>query len=802
MADGTSRRGSTGGASKKSGSTGGAKKSSAAKRTPAKTSRQGSTRGAKKRKKQKPLTRGQRVARVFRRIALGLAITLCLALIAGVTVGLIAYANTRIPDPNADFQTNTTTIYYRDGKTPMGTFQVQNRQSIPYAEMPQSIKDAVVAAENRDFWTDKGISITGLARSAWVILNGGDLQGGSTITQQYVKIFYLTSDQTVTRKLNELLISAKLAREVPKETILESYLNTIYFGRGAYGIQAAAQAYFKVDAKDLTLEQSAVLACVLNNPSLFDPNEGDNNAARLLERYRYALDGMVEMGTLDAATAATAKQQLPKFPEIKRTNRLGGPTGFLLMMVKAELKQAGFSDAEIDGGGLQVTSTFDNASQAAAVAAAQKYEKEANSNKTSGKKAAHATIASVDVGTGEVRALYAGADYVKNSRNWATTPRAAGSTFKSYALVAGLENGFSLRSTFNGNTFTPPGESTTIRNEFHEQYGPSVSLTRATALSINTAFVDMTTQMEDGPKKIIEAAEAAGVPKQDNADWYPGSRVALGVADVSALSNATGYATFANGGERVASHVVREVKDRTGKVIWKATPEKKQTIDKDVSRDVTYALSDVVDNGSGKNVAGIGRPVAGKTGTASGGKNESEVRSAWFVGYTAQISTAVLYVAGDSGSEDLDPYKRPGDGTFFGGTYPALTWAEYMEKASKGMEIKDFPGPAYVNKGSAAPPPSRTAPVSPNTSSQPPSSEPPSSEPPSSTPPSSTPPSSRPPSSTPPSSQPPTTRPPTTSGTTRPPTGSTSGATGGNGGNGDGDNQAPGGKPTGASARG
>src|SRR5699024_9924771 len=298
----------------------------------------------------------------------------------------IAYHNTDLPDPNADFQTNVTTVYYRDGKTELGTFAVQNRQSISYEEMPQELKDAVIAAENRDFWTDRGFSLSGLMRSAWVILTGGDLQGGSTITQQYIKIYYLTSERTLTRKFTELLLAAKLSREVPKETILRDYLNTIYFGRGAYGVQAAAQAYFQVDAEDLTLEQSVVLASVLNNPGLLDPHEGKDNEERLLERYRYALDGMVEMGTLDAATAAKAKQELPTFPDIRTSNRFGGPGGFLLMMVKAELREAGFSEAEIDGGGLKVISTFDAKSQAAAVKAAQKYEAEGNKNKDEGDK--------------------------------------------------------------------------------------------------------------------------------------------------------------------------------------------------------------------------------------------------------------------------------------------------------------------------------------------------------------------------------------------------------------------------------
>src|SRR5699024_1569717 len=152
---------------------------------------------------------------------------------------------------------------------------------------------------------------------------------------------------------------------------------------------------------------------------------------------------------------------------------------------------------------------------------------------------------------------------------------------------------------------------------------------------------------EDGPEKIIAAAEAAGVPKQDNQDWYPGSRVSLGIADVSPLDNATGYATYANGGERVETHVVREVRDHSGEVIWAADPDTERAVDEDITQDVTYALSNVVSDGSGQNVAQIGRPVAGKTGTASGGPDESEVRSSWFVGYTAQVSTAVMFVAGD-----------------------------------------------------------------------------------------------------------------------------------------------------------
>ena len=176
-------------------------------------------------------------------LAVLVALVVLVAIIAGFAVVGVAYSQTDIPDPNRDFQTNTTYIYYRDGKSQLGDLAVQNRQSLDYAEMPQNIKDAVVAAENRTFWTDLGISVSGMVRAAISILRGGDVQGGSTITQQYIKIYYLNSDRTITRKFKELLLAVKLSREVSKEKILEGYLNTIYFGRGAYGVEAASHAY-------------------------------------------------------------------------------------------------------------------------------------------------------------------------------------------------------------------------------------------------------------------------------------------------------------------------------------------------------------------------------------------------------------------------------------------------------------------------------------------------------------------------------------------------------------------------------
>ena len=281
-------------------------------------------------------------------------------------------------------------------------------------------------------------------------------------------------------------------------------------------------------------------------------------------------------------------------------------------MVERELTKAGFEASQINGGGLKITTTFDKKAQDAAVEAAQKYTKESASAADQKASNLHAAVASVDVATGEVIALYGGPDYVKNSRNWATTPRPTASTFKTYALAAGLEDGFSLFSRFNGNTFIPPGDSTPVRNEFRNQYGSAVTLLRATAQSINTAYVDMVGQMDDGPEKTMDMAEAAGAPKGPG--WDDNSRLPLGTAEVSPLAQASAYATFANDGVAVPSHVVREVRDAKGKVIYKAKVEEKRAVSSDIAADVTYALSSVVDGGTGRAAQALNLPVAGKTG--------------------------------------------------------------------------------------------------------------------------------------------------------------------------------------------
>ncbi len=612
---------------------------------------------------------------------------LVLLLAVGSVIGF-AYATVKLPDANADFQTNTSFVYYRDGKEKIGSYQIQNRQTLTYEQMPQYAKDAIVAGENRSFWTDPGISVPGMARAVISALQGEEVVGGSTITQQYIKVLYLTQDKTLTRKFTEILLAAKMGNELSKEEILTGYLNTVYFGRGAYGIEAASQAYFGKPAAKLSQAEAIALTSIVNSPGNLDPAKGQKQAADLLERYQYTINGLVEMGRMTEAEKAEIYWQLPKFPKLERDSQMGGPKGFLLDMVENELKAKGFTDEQIAGGGLKIITTFDADAQEAAVESAQKITLQTVNGNSKKARNLHAGLASIDVKTGGVLALYGGPDFVKDSRNWATTARPTGSTFKPYALGAALSQGFTLSDTFNGSQFTPPGESTPVRNAGDSNYG-RVTLQQATTHSINTAYVDLEGNMKNGPEQTLDFAQDAGLPKV--AGWVPTSRVPLGVPEVSPLSQASGYATFANGGEHIPAHVVAEVQDPSGDPLYRADTKGQQTVDADVANDISYALTNVVNDGTAARAGGMGFPIAGKTGTyyirdAAGG---SKTTACWFVGMSRQIATAVVYVAGDEGTDNLDTFY-PG---FFGSGPPLSTWMSYMQVAQKGLKNVPFDGP-------------------------------------------------------------------------------------------------------------
>jgi membrane peptidoglycan carboxypeptidase len=660
------------------------------------------------------------------------------------------YKTIDIPDPNKDFEAQTTLVYYADGKTPIGRFAIQNRESIPLSEMPQTLQDAVVSAEDRTFWTNKGIDPKGIIRAAFNNARGGNTQGASTITQQYVKIFYLTSERSYTRKLKEAVLSLKLGREMGKKELLQDYLNTIYFGRGAYGVQAAAQAYFDIDAKDLDLSQSAFLASVLNNPNGYDPANGKAAREAVKARYDYALNGMVSMGTADQAEVDKAKRRLPKFPPQEADSTYGGQKGHMLALVRDQLHQLGYTDDVIDGGGLRVTTTFTQKAMAAAQAGVAEARPPAKYlGRDLSDKNLHVAVASVQPGTGALRGFYGGQDYLTSQINWAKAGGMVGSTFKPFTLATALENGYSLKDTFDGNSPYEFPDGLTVRNEGTgsdgqgNDYGSAVSATYALEESINTAFVDMANSIPGGPQKILRTAEEMGIPPAEPDADFPGipdssgpdlqadALITLGKARLSPINMANAYATIANRGERADVHVISKVVDTKGGKTWTWKQPQRDGIRRPVSDDTSYAMQQVVKSGTGQAALALQRPAAGKTGTATNDKDE--VSSAWFVGFTPQLSTAVMYVRGD-GDNALDDWMP----SYFGADYPADTWLAVMKRDMEGLPVEQFP-PAANLDGDAPesghtpsptyhpttsnPAPSRTAGSSaPTTSAPPPSS--------------------------------------------------------------------------------
>jgi membrane peptidoglycan carboxypeptidase len=647
---------------------------------------------------------------------IGVTVLGLIIFLLGVAAFAYLYNTIELPNPNDDFKAQTSKVYYADGKTLLGTFATQNRESIDLSDMPDSIKDAVVAAENQSFWTDKGIDPKGIMRAFFSNATGGATQGASTITQQYVKIMYLTQERTLTRKVKEAILSLKLQRSMSKEQILEDYLNTIYFGRGAYGIQAAAKAFFDHKAQELTLKESAVLAAILNQPNgSMDPVNGKEAKAKLKERYNYVISSMADMETITEKQEQKSLDKLPKFPETKASSQNGGQKGHMLKLVRDELKALGYQDSEIDAGGLKIVTTFTPEAMKAAAdgVVAERPTTAYDGGKLTDKKL-HIGVASVEVGTGGLLGFYGGQDFLDSQINWAATGGMAGSTLKPFCLVAALESGFSVKDTFEGNSpYAFSDIDVSVVNEgtgpdgLGNDYGSAVNGITGLEESINTVFVDMQESMGDGPRKVVDVATRMGLPPIEADKRYPGipnttgdlktddRLVTLGKARVSPINMANAYATFANGGLRSEVHVVSEVLAPSGSRDYNFKAPVDAVVDPDITADVTYAMQQVVESGTGTAASALGRPVAGKTGTATKekpGEDDVYVSSAWFVATTPQVSTAVMYVRGD-GDDQLDEWLPE----YFGGSYPARTWTTVMAQLMEGVEPTEFPEPVFVD---------------------------------------------------------------------------------------------------------
>ena len=591
-----------------------------------------------------------------------------------------SYYTVKIPDPNAYVNSQATVIEYADGST-IGRIGAEDRTSVPLATIPMNVRHAIMAAEDRNFYSERAFSPTGIMRALYHDLMGGSLQGGSTITQQYAKTAFLTPQRSIQRKIKEIVIAVKLEQQQSKDQILENYLNTIYFGRGAYGIQTASQVFFNKDVNQLSVSQAAVLASVLNAPGYYDPANGPSYAKRLKDRWKYVLDGMVKAHWLTAKEEA--RMSFPLIQPRVSSGSLAGPKGYVISWVENQLQGLGFSQDQLMQGGLVVKTTLVKKDQEAAVdAVAKRTPADPKGN-------LRVALVSIKPGTGEVVAMYGGQDYLKSQLNNATQAiTEAGSSFKPFTLVAALQQGISLHSLWNGNSpqvFYDPGSQSPypVFNYGNEQF-PNVNLLDATANSVNTVFVPLAIKV--GPQDVINVARAAGIP--DSVAMVASPSVTLGVASPHVIDVAAAYATFAAQGIYAKPYIVSEVLGSNQGVLYQAQPQSQQVFASDVMADLTSALQTVTARGTAAvALADLGRPSAGKTGTTT------DNASAWFNGYTPQLATTVALFR-DNATQSLNGIG--GLNAVTGGSFPAKIWDVYTKEALAGEPIVDFPAPANI----------------------------------------------------------------------------------------------------------
>lgn len=670
---------------------------------------------------------------------------LCLTFFGGIiAVAGIGYAMVGVPNEELAAATSQRNVYYWADKSQMATSGTgDNRQIVPIAKIPKAMQYAVISAENKTFETDSGVDAMGIARALVNMAKGGETQGGSTITQQYVKNALLgDQSQTVSRKFKELFISIKLRAKKSPDEILKGYLNTSYYGRGAYGIQAAAQTYYGVDAEKLNDSQCAFLAALLKGPTYYDPvghteidtaATAEKNRERSEYRWKWILGEMLNDGHLDQEHYDKAVKKYPEPDGLKATAGMTGQISYLVDTAKNYvLQHSKISEAQLDKGGYQIYTTFDKTKVNALKKAVEKVKKERIKPKTREKdKYVQFGGASVVPGDGKIVAIYGGAGYENNhfTNNANTSGVPVGSTWKPFVLAAAMQYGtvnnpdvgVNPLSKYNGNDHLkikePDGSYVLNKdntpfyqeNESDHAWG-YITLRKAMEQSINTPFVQLGEDV--GLSNVQKMAQNAGI---NNGFETLNASFSIGTSTPSAIRMADAYATFAASGKQAEPYSVTSV-ERDGAEVpsfTKPTGKGTQKIEPNVANNVTDVLENVVQNGTATKAKALGLTAAGKTGTTDSNK------SAWFVGYTPKLSTSIaMFRENEKKPKLLSMNGTAGVESIHGGDIPTAIWTEYMKTAFKGASDAEFPAATKIGKvqnESGAPSPSPSITITPST---------------------------------------------------------------------------------------
>jgi penicillin-binding protein 1A len=532
--------------------------------------------------------------------------------------------------------------------------------------------DALLSAEDRHFYDHHGVDPGGFVRALWHDVKGDSIQGGSTITQQLVKNSYLNGDRSLARKAKEAVLAMKLEQTLSKDDILDRYLNIVYFGRGAYGIQAAAQVYFDTTASQLNTNQAAFLVGLLRSPETADPSTAPDQAR---QRRDHVIDAMVDNHKLSAGDAAAIKQQPIGAVASSQSQVSDGVAPWFVELVREEAIKR-FGESAVYGGGLRITTTLDLDDQNAAdFAVAQVL------NQTDDPQAA---LVALDK-SGAIRAYVGGRDYntlkvdLARGQQGGGSGRQAGSTFKPFVLAADAEQGNSAKQVFRAPahiTLPTPSGAWQVSNFGDESFG-STDLIDGTVHSINTVYAQLVMQV--GPDKAVALAHAAGI----TSDLPAEPSITLGAGDVSPLEMADAYLTFARDGQRVEPFAIAKVEGPDGHTLFEANPKTSTAMKPDTAHLVDFVLQQVIARGTGT-AAKLDRPAAGKTGTT---ENNGD---AWFAGYTPDYAAVVWMGYPDGNSHRMDNVHGI---AVTGGTLPAQIWQQFMSAALVDVPPDGFPDP-------------------------------------------------------------------------------------------------------------
>jgi penicillin-binding protein 1A len=628
----------------------------------------------------------RRVAAVL--LAAGVLTAVTLALLVPQVVAVLG-AHDADPVPiDLDPLAQRSIVLGSDGKTVLASLHhEENRKVVALDDIPPALVATVLAVEDADFYRHGGVDLTSVLRAAFTNVKAGDVrQGGSTITQQLVKNALLDSKQDFSRKIKEAVLSVRLEHQLSKQEILERYLNTVYLGNHAYGVQAAAETYFGKDVGELGPPESALLAGLIKNPVGYDPfrhpGETRKRRAQVVERLRavHAIDESGAKAVLDAPLPTEPQVVLPKPKDyfvnevVRRLLRDGSLGG-----------SAGAREKALYEGGLTVVTTLDPDLQTKAQQAVERTMPDTKGRFT-------AALISLDVSTGAVRALVGGEGFERSNYNIATQGlgRQVGSSMKPFVLATALAEGISPKSTINGSgpcRFPNPGgiPDPYEAENFEGEHGGVADLYTQTKHSVNCAYLRLGQVV--GLDDVVAMAHRLGV----TAKLDPNLSLPLGTSEIRPIDMAAAYATFADDGVRNDPYFVEEIRDRHGKVLYEHERKPQRAIKASVAREVTDVLKGVITGGTGTAARFRDRrPAAGKTGTTA------DHGDAWFVGYTRQLSTAVWM--GSPIGNTVKMRNVGGVARVTGGSFPARIWQAFMGPAHAGLAIEDFPAPPNPGK--------------------------------------------------------------------------------------------------------